>query len=300
MDSFVQLPVVKNSNDAINLRKLYDKIEISVRDLDSLDVKKENYRNKFINARLPEELRLYLSRNFKNNLWNIDDLLPFLKIDVEAKGRLISNSNYDKSFDGNKDNKGKNTNGRAFTSRSLFNSSDNNNPRDNTKKRCPFCNLNNNPPSRCLKVSNSVSRKTILRKSGLCSTCFSGTHLASQCTYFYCCNKCKGKHHISICTFDRTKNSKLDNSDDDSSSTNFSTNKNTLLLQTAYVEIKNPSYSQKTNAHLFFDSGSQRSYISKTLREELKLPSIRTEILKIKVFDNDRFKSEKVDIVSLS
>ena len=105
MDSFVQLPVVKNSNDAINLRKLYDKIEISVRDLDSLDVKKENYRNKFINARLPEELRLYLSRNFKNNLWNIDDLLPFLKIDVEAKGRLISNSNYDKSFDGNKDNK---------------------------------------------------------------------------------------------------------------------------------------------------------------------------------------------------
>ena len=42
MDSFVQLPVVKNSNDAINLRKLYDKIEISVRDLDSLDVKKEN------------------------------------------------------------------------------------------------------------------------------------------------------------------------------------------------------------------------------------------------------------------
>ena len=51
---------------------------------------------------------------------------------------------------------------------------------------------------------------------------------------------------------------------------------------------------------MFFDSGSQRSYISKTLREELKLPSIRTEILKIKVFDNDRFKSEKVDIVSLS
>ena len=93
MDSFVQLPVVKNSNDVINLRKLYDKIEISVRNLDSLDVKKETYGNlliSIINARLPEELRLYLSRKFKNNLWNIDDLLTFLKTDVEAKERLMS------------------------------------------------------------------------------------------------------------------------------------------------------------------------------------------------------------------
>ena len=82
MDSFVQLPVVKNSNDVINLRKLYDKIEISYRNLDSLDVKKETYGNlliSIINARLPEELRLYLSRKFKNTLWNIDDLLTFLK-----------------------------------------------------------------------------------------------------------------------------------------------------------------------------------------------------------------------------
>ena len=76
MDSFVQLSVVKNSNDVINLRKLYGKIEISVRNLNSLDVKKETYGNlliSIINARL----RLYLSRKFKNNLWNIDDLLTF-------------------------------------------------------------------------------------------------------------------------------------------------------------------------------------------------------------------------------
>ena len=242
---------------------------------------------------------LCLSRKFKNNLWNVDDFLTFLKTDVEAKERLISNSNYDKSFDSNKDNKSKNSNGRPFISQSLFHSSGNHKPRDNTKKRSPFCKLNNHPPSRCLKVSNSVSQKTILRKSGLCFIYFSGTHLASQCTSSYCYNKCKGKHHISICTFDATKNSKLNNSDDDSTSINFSTNKNTVLLQTVYVEIRTPSHSQKTNAHLLFDSGSQRGYISKTLREELKLPTIRTEILKIKVFCNDRFKSEKVDIVSL-
>ena len=50
---------------------------------------------------------------------------------------------------------------------------------------------------------------------------------------------------------------------------------------------------------MLFDSRNQSSYISKTLREEIKLPTIQTETLKIKVFGNDRFKSEKVDIVSL-
>ena len=80
MDCFAQLPVVENSNDVINLQKLYYKIEISVRNLDSLDVKKETYGNlliSIINTRLPEELCLYLSRKFKNNLWNINDLLTF-------------------------------------------------------------------------------------------------------------------------------------------------------------------------------------------------------------------------------
>ena len=123
VDSFVQLPVVKNSNNVIYLQILYDKIKISVRNLYSLDMKKETYGNlliSIINARIPEELRFYLSRQSKNNLWNIDDVLTFLKTGIEAKKQLISNSNYDKSFDGNKDNKSKNSNGRPFTSQSCL------------------------------------------------------------------------------------------------------------------------------------------------------------------------------------
>ena len=45
-------------------------------------MKKETYGNlliSIINTRLPEELCLYLRRKFKNNLWNINDLLTFLK-----------------------------------------------------------------------------------------------------------------------------------------------------------------------------------------------------------------------------
>ena len=43
--------------------------------------------------------------------------------------------------------------------------------------------------------------------------------------------------HYSIYKFDETKNSKQNNSDDDSTLTNFSTNKDTVLNQTAYAEL---------------------------------------------------------------
>ena len=91
LHGFVQLPVVKNSNDVINFWKLYKKIEIGVRNLDCLDVKKESYGNlliSLINAWLPEDLCLHLCRIFKNNKWNLDELLNFLKTDVEAKEHL--------------------------------------------------------------------------------------------------------------------------------------------------------------------------------------------------------------------
>ena len=61
-----------------------------------------------------------------------------MKTDVETNERLISNSNYDKSFDCNKDNKSKDSNGIPFTSQFLSNSSNNNNPHDNTKKDAHF------------------------------------------------------------------------------------------------------------------------------------------------------------------
>ena len=164
----------------------------------------------------------------------------------------------------------------------------------------PFCKLIGHPPSRCLKVTNNLSRKDILRKSGLCFICF-GEHLASQCKSQYRCNKCKGKHHISICTFNENKPYDLKNyqQTEQSTSTNFSADKNAVLLQTAYVEVKNPNHSKKKNSHLLFDTGSQRTYISNSLRRDLQLPTLRTETLKIKTFGSNNFKSETVDIVPL-
>ena len=61
MQQFVSLPVIKSVNDVKRLRKLYEKVESSVRNLKTLDVDPSSYGDLLvllINAKLPNELRL--------------------------------------------------------------------------------------------------------------------------------------------------------------------------------------------------------------------------------------------------
>ena len=68
MDHFVQLLVCK-SNDIDGLRTLYNKIEISVRNLTSLDVTRDQWGAvliRLISAKFPQDLKLTISRTFKD------------------------------------------------------------------------------------------------------------------------------------------------------------------------------------------------------------------------------------------
>ena len=48
------------------------------------------------------------------------------------------------------------------------------------------------------------------------------------------------------------------------------------------------------------DSGSQRTYITNSLKEKLVLQSKRTETLKLNTFGKDQFSKKKCDVVQLS
>ena len=61
MQQFLSLPVIKSVNDVKRFRKLYEKVEYSVRNLKTLDVDSSSYGNllvPLINAKLPNKLRL--------------------------------------------------------------------------------------------------------------------------------------------------------------------------------------------------------------------------------------------------
>ena len=61
--------------------------------LKRLDVDPSSYGNlllPLINAKLPNELRLLISRKCENEVWLLFNLLKHLKIEIEAKERSVS------------------------------------------------------------------------------------------------------------------------------------------------------------------------------------------------------------------
>ena len=71
MKRFVQLPMIKNNNDIIGLRQLYDQVESSVRNLKSLAVDTTGYGSLLVPLlieKLPFSLRQCIARKFENDI----------------------------------------------------------------------------------------------------------------------------------------------------------------------------------------------------------------------------------------
>ena len=106
------------------------------------------------NAKLPNELRLLISRKFENEVWLLSDLLNHLKIEIEAKERSVSLGHfYTERVESNRDYR--------FTTSALLTSEES---PEKTNRKCVFCNSINHPPWRCLKISNPQHKRTILKR----------------------------------------------------------------------------------------------------------------------------------------
>ena len=71
MQKLEKLPRVKSSNDINGLRKMYDQIEVCVRNLKAFIIAIATYGAilvPFLNGKLPSETRVILSRNFQNDI----------------------------------------------------------------------------------------------------------------------------------------------------------------------------------------------------------------------------------------
>ena len=104
-------------------------------------------------------------------------------------------------------------------------------------------------------------------------------HSTVLCKSKYSCNKCGGKNRIVICSFskDKTNLSPTVSTADAKTSTDFSSSKNNILLQTASVSVCGVDYNNLDNVPLLFDCDSQQSYGSVKLRKQLKLPTLKSE-----------------------
>ena len=78
MDSLIKLPSVTTMGDICKVRLVFDQIESRVRGLQGLGVTSESYGNLLIPImlnKIPEELKLIISRKFEKDDWNLDRLL---------------------------------------------------------------------------------------------------------------------------------------------------------------------------------------------------------------------------------
>ena len=160
----------------------------------------------------------------------------------------------------------------------------------------------------------------IIKNKKLCFKCCRSNHSAPNCRSPVNCLNCKGLHNTSLCEqrresstsyvvsespAARDSNITLDVASPEFVPGNVLFNKQNILkenqhvlLQTALVDVKNSNTSEVFHkARVLFDSGSQRSYITKSLAAKLKLPVKRSETMIVNTFGDDKSQQLNTDVV---
>ena len=91
MESLLKLSCVSSMVDIKRIRMVYDMIESNVRSLQNLGISAEMYGSLLIPimlAKIPEELKLIISRDMKGETWDFEQLLAIFKSELEAREKI--------------------------------------------------------------------------------------------------------------------------------------------------------------------------------------------------------------------
>ena len=100
MDVLMKLPKSNDMKDINKLRKIYNSLETSARNLADLGVVITSYGTlliSIISDRIPTELKLLISRKFKNDVFDLEILIEIFKEELFARERV-------QAIDDNKNN----------------------------------------------------------------------------------------------------------------------------------------------------------------------------------------------------
>ena len=189
----------------------------------------------------------------------------------------------------------------------------NNSGPTNTNVTCAYCGQSHLSAS-CTTIVDLPARKEALQKSGRCYVCLKKHHLSKDCRSNLRCQKCRGRHHVTICSRQdfntstppvapqgSSNETSSGNGPPSTTSSLYAGTQNPILLQTAQLKLSNPTSGRPgTVARAIMDSGSQRTYITCRFRDELDLPTTTTESLRIKTFGNTESYDSACDVVELA
>ena len=282
-------------SDVQGLRKLSNDIKNCVRNLKAMDVETATYGSLLIpilKGRLPDELVVEISRRFGCDIWTLDLVLKYMNDEIQANENCVSIL---KNSSANEKKSQAPYSAYAFQTNSEK-------EEKSSVRNCVYCSKDGHSPSKCHRVTNVQSRVEILKSKRRCFLCLDSGHQKNECNSKYICRNCNGKHHISICygkkdvqtnqcSCSKEKGAPAVTTEVVTSTARESDNKS-ILLQTATAEICGSGEVNLTR--ILFDSGSQRSYITESLCESLKLRTVRKERVVIKTFGESEGSEAKV------
>ena len=304
MEALLQLPAATSVNDIKKIRAIYDRVEANVRGLESIGIAPDTFGSLLVPVmmnKLPEELRLIITRHFKGGVWQFDALMQKFKEEVAARERC--------NFMGKSQKGGHDSGGEI----SLPHSAAALLTPVGGSIQCTYCSGGHKPVT-CPIVCDVSARKSILRKKGKCYICLKGQHISKNCQSKSKCNLCGYRHHTSICNKSvispsgkpqvdsvspvqtQAKRFELGNPP---ATTLYVDSKNSVLLQTAQAKVSGIDNGISKKVRVILDSCSQRSYVSSQLKDLLNLRVIRSEKLMIKTFGAEEGKIQDCEVVQL-
>ena len=232
--------------------------------------------------KLPEQLRLTITRGEDHHAWNLEQLLETLGHEVELREEYNKNTRPARSP---RDHDSRKT--------TMYTGKDTN---------CAFC-LGGHKHEECKKVTQAIERKRMLMKYGRCFNCIKKGHLSKDCKIVANCKFCKGKHHSCLCGADspgegRPTETAIDPSnvvEAVASSMHIETG-GSVALQTAQAQLAGKG---NTRIRVLFDSASHMSFVTSRVAKEFSLETQRKEWLSVNTFGQRAMGSNLREVVGL-
>ena len=309
INQLAYLPSVYSERNTARLRSLHDQIETHYRGLEALDVDRNTYSTivvPMLMEKIPDAIRFNMIRGTEKRQvnWGIDDLLKALSKELEIReshGSLLKHVGQEKGTRPRREDTDTTTASSLFVSGGKV-----------FRGKCVYC-LKEHAPEDCCDVTDVSERKGILIRQARCFVCLNAKHRAFECRSKLSCKRCKGRHHVSICTacFPRANESQAQQSRQQEAKHAPNTSAlnatapswvgstgsgDSVALQTALAKV---NAKKESKVRVLFDTGSHRSFISAKVVSRLGLRPVRSEKLGIKPFGSVEAEYRMRDIVEI-
>ena len=179
---------VHNGKETGKLRKLYDEIEVRIRGLQSIGIQTYSYGTWLVPvllSKLPDDVKLEISRGVEDGKWNLDDLLKKLIAENTARERCTTTPvNPTIAFGPKKP-------ARPTTSTFLATNG------GEYKSRCAFC-MGLHKHVDCRKIVRVADKKQVAKRFGRFFVCLGRGHKAACFDSKEKCY-CGRRHHPELC-----------------------------------------------------------------------------------------------------